>query len=95
MHNEIYPLIIIKEKLNGDKAMKFLLNELAILLVMMSLIYKQSIISFILFVTLAWYLVNKFRYRGNPMLLVRYVVVALILIQYLMTLTNLTSYNSP
>lgn len=64
------------------------------MLVFISMIYKQNIYSFILYVVLLYYTVQKFR-RANPMLLVRYTVVTVILIEYLFALTNLSSYNSP
>jgi len=64
------------------------------MLVFISLIYKQNIFSFILYVVLVYYTIQKFR-KANPMLLVRYTVVAVILLEYLFALTNLSSYNSP
>jgi glycopeptide antibiotics resistance protein len=64
------------------------------MLVFTSLIYKQNILSFVLFVVLVYYTIQKFR-KQNPMLLVRYTVVLLILIEYFFALTNLSSYNSP
>lgn len=47
-----------------------------------------------MYVVLVYYTIQKFR-RSNPMLLVRYTIVLVILIQYVMALTNLSSYNSP
>lgn len=64
------------------------------MLVFTSLIYKQNILSFVLYIVLVYYTIQKFRKR-NPMLLVRYTVVLLILIEYFFALTNLSSYNSP
>lgn len=64
------------------------------MLVFISLIYKQNIFSFVLFVVLVYYTIQKFR-NANPMLLVRYTVVTVILLEYLLALTNLSSYNSP
>jgi hypothetical protein len=64
------------------------------MLVFISLIYKQNIFSFVLFVVLCYYTIQKFR-NANPMLLVRYTVVTVILLEYLLALTNLSSYNSP
>ncbi len=73
---------------------KFIIQELAIMLVFFSLIYKQSILSFVLLVTVIYYTVCRFSHK-NPTTLVRYVTVAVILTQYLLALTNLSSYNSP
>ncbi len=64
------------------------------MLVFTSLIFKQNIFSFVLYIVLFYYTVQKFRKR-NPMLLVRYTVVVIIMIEYLFALTNLSSYNSP
>lgn len=75
--------------------MKILLQEVAIMLVFISLIYEQSILSFILFIIMLYYTIQKFRAHGNPMLLVRYFVVLLILVQYILALVSLSSYNSP
>lgn len=87
-------LLQIKNKLLVHHGLRFIIYELAIMLVFFSLIYKQSILSFILLIAVVYYIVLKFSHK-NPTALVRYVTVAVILIQYLMALTNLTSYNSP
>ncbi len=50
--------------------------------------------SFFMYVVIVFYTIQKFR-KANPMLLVRYTVVALILIQYALALSCLSSYNSP
>jgi len=71
-----------------------MIQELAIMLVFFSLIYKQSILSFVLLVTVIYYTICRFSHK-NPTMLVRYVTVAVILTQYLLALTNLSSYNSP
>lgn len=55
------------------------MEEIAIMLVFFSLIYKQSILSFILYVVVLYYIIQKFRNK-NPTSLVRYTVVTLILI---------------
>jgi hypothetical protein len=73
---------------------RFVIEEIVIMLVFFSLIYKQSIFSFVLYAAVLFYIIQKFRNK-NPTTLVRYTVVTLMLIQYLLALTNLTSYNSP
>ena len=65
------------------------------MLVFTSLIFKQNIFSFILYVVLLYYTVRKNNGGRNPMLLVRYTVVFVLLLAYLLALTNLSSYNSP
>lgn len=65
------------------------------MLVFTSLIFKQNIFSFILYVVLLYYTVRKNNGGRNPMLLVRYTVVFVLLLVYLFALTNLSSYNSP
>jgi multisubunit Na+/H+ antiporter MnhE subunit len=84
----------IKHRLKQDYGMKILIQEFAVMLVFISLIYKQSILSFFLYIILLWYTIKKFS-KDNPMSLVRYFVVFIILLQYAMALTNLSSYNSP
>ena len=84
----------IKHKLKFDLAVKILLQEIAVMLVFISMIYKQSAISFILYLVLVWYTVQKY-WGSNPLALVRYTVVVVILIQYSLALSNLSSYNSP
>jgi hypothetical protein len=84
----------VKYKLQSDLAFKSLLQEIAVMLVFVSLIYKQSILSFILFFILVWYTVQKMRH-DNPLALVRYSVVVVILLQYILALSNLSSYNTP
>lgn len=92
--HELSELLEIKYKLKMELAIKILIQETAIALVFVSLIYKQSVLSFILYVVLVYYTIQKFR-RSNPMLLVRYIIILVILIQYVLALTNLSSYNSP
>jgi len=84
----------IKSKLKFDLAVKNLLQEFAVMLVFISMIYKQSAISFILYLVLVWYTVMKY-WGNNPLALVRYTIVVVILIQYSLALSNLSSYNSP
>jgi hypothetical protein len=91
---ELRPLLQVKYKLKTDLANKNLIQEIAIMLVFISMIYKQNIYSFILYVVLIYYTIQKFR-KANPMLLVRYTVVFVILLEYALALTNLSSYNSP
>jgi hypothetical protein len=77
--NELEPLLGVKRKIMMTVALKLLIQEVAIMFVFFSLIYKQSILSFVLYVVLIYYTISKFKSK-NPSLLVRYTVVAIILV---------------
>lgn len=69
-----------------------MLENLCILLVWFSVIYKQNVLSMILF----FFLVIYTYYRsGSALLMVRTTVVILFVLQYWFEVFNLSSYNSP
>jgi len=47
----------VEQILVNDMAIKILIQEVAVMLVFVSLIYKQNALSFILFFVLMWYTV--------------------------------------
>lgn len=69
----------VKQRLNSDLATKTMLQEVAVMLVFVSLIYKQSVLSFILVFVLIFYTVQKYR-KDNPLALVRYTTVVIIIL---------------
>ena len=91
---ELTPRLSIKYQLNTLLSLRFLIDEIAMTLIFFSMVYKENIYSFVLFGVIVFFLVVKFRNKGNATVAARYTVVTLILVQYLMALTNLTSYNS-
>ena len=72
--------------------MKALMENSTILLVWLSCIYKQNIISMILFIVLVLYSFHK---TGTTLLIVRTTVAVLLALQYWADLIDLSSYNSP
>lgn len=76
-------------RLNG---LKNVLEELAIFFVWLSAIYKSNFFSIPLFVALL--LFTMFR-SSKTVVIVRTIVILVLIIDYLMSLTNLSSYNSP
>ena len=71
---------------------KALMENFTILLVWFSCIYKQNIVSMILFIVLVLYSFHK---TGTTLLLVRTTVAILLVLQYWADLIDLSSYNSP
>ena len=74
-------------------AVRILIEELIVLLILVSLIYKQNILSYFLFVVVLIYTIFRFRTR-RAFTPCRYTVMAIIIIQYGMAVFNMTSYSS-
>jgi len=67
---------------------------MTIVMVFVSLSYKQSVLSFILFMpvsAMALFPIND----ATPLHLLRVSTLIIIVVEYLITVTNLSSYNSP
>ena len=90
------PMLTVKSKVALNKCLKICFEEFIVLLLWFSCIYKQSIFSFFIFIVLVYHtFYKKHRTSDSPMLLVRYTYAFMIVCEYLIFLTNLTSYNSP
>jgi len=63
-----------------------------ILLVWVSCIYKENILSLVLFLVLAFFTFSR---SGTSVLIIRYTVVIIFVLEYFTTLLCLSSYNSP
>ena len=85
-------MININSRLRLYRAGKKLLENFCILLVWFSCIYKQNILSMVLFISLIIYTYHR---SGNTLLLVRSTVVVLFVVQYWLEVMNLSHYNSP
>ena len=85
-------MLNINSKLKLYMAAKELLENFCILLVWFSCIFKQNILSMVLFFFLIIYTYHR---SGTTLLLVRSTVVVLFVVQYLLEVCNLSSYNSP
>ena len=83
---------LIGSKLKILNAFKTLLEDVVILMVWCSCIYKQNILSIFLFVVLTFF---TFTRSGFSVLVVRYTVLGVFILQYFMALSCLSSYNSP
>ena len=66
-----------------------------VMMVWFSVIYKQSIFSVILFAVLCYHTFVSQHNTERPLVLIRYVVVSIFVLEYAMALTCLSSYNSP
>jgi hypothetical protein len=82
----------IKSKLKVLNAFKTVLEDIVILLVWVSCIYKENILSLVLFTVLTFFTFSR---SGFSVLVVRYTVVTIFVLQYFATLSCLSSYNSP
>lgn len=76
---ELKPLLSVNSKLRLYRAIKQTMENLCILFVWFSCIYKQNILSMILFFFLVVYTYNR---TGNTLLYVRSCVVVLFVVQY-------------
>ena len=85
-------MLNINSRIKMYMAIKELLENFCILLVWFSCIYKQNILSMVLFFFLIIYTYHR---SGTTLLLVRATVVVLFVVQYLLEVANLSSYNSP
>ena len=83
---------VIGSKVKILNAFKTLLEDIVILMVWCSCIYKQNILSIFLFVVLTFF---TFTRSGFSVLVVRYTVLVVFILQYFMALSCLSSYNSP
>lgn len=82
----------IQTKLTLLYAAKTILEDVIVLMVWVSCIYKQNILSILLFLVLA---IFTFTRTGFSVLLMRYTVVIVFVLQYFAALACLSSYNSP
>ena len=82
----------IKSKIKLLNAFKTVLEDIVILLVWVSCIYKENILSLFLFVVLTFFTFSR---SGFSVLVVRYTVVTIFVLEYFTTLSCLSSYNSP
>ena len=92
LFKELKPLVMIRSQIKMYYFNKALLENLTIMLIWFSCIYKQNIVSMVLFAVLVIYSYHR---SGTTLLLVRSTVVILIVIQYWVDLIDLSSYNSP
>lgn len=83
---------VIGSKLKILNAFKILLEDIVILMVWCSCIYKQNILSIFLFFVLTFF---TFTRSGFSVLVVRYTILIVFVLQYFMALSCLSSYNSP
>ena len=85
-------MLNIGSRLRLYSTIKELLENFCILLVWFSCIFKQNILSMVLFLFLVIYTYHR---SGNTLLLVRSTVVILFVLQYWIEVFNLSDYNSP
>ena len=60
---ELNVILSVKSKIRFDMAGRVLMEELIVLLCLMSLIYKQNILSFIIYFVVIYYTFQRFRSR--------------------------------
>jgi hypothetical protein len=82
----------IKSKISVLLALKTVLEDIIILLVWVSCIYKENVLSLVLFIVLTFF---TFARTGFSVLVVRYTVVIIFVLEYFMAVSCLSSYNSP
>lgn len=82
----------IASKIKRLNALKTVLEDVVILLVWVSCIYKENVLSLVLFLVLAYF---TFTRSALSVLVVRYTVVIIFVLEYFMALSCLSSYNSP
>jgi hypothetical protein len=82
----------ISSKIKVMNAIKTVLEDTIILLVWVSCIYKENILGLLLFVVLAFFTFSR---SGFSVLVVRYTVVIIFVLEYFMAISCLSSYNSP
>lgn len=80
----------IKSKLKVLNAFKTVLEDIVILLVWVSCIYKENILSLVLFTVLTFFTFSR---SGFSVLVVRYTVVTIFVLQYFATLSCLSAGN--
>ena len=69
------------------------MEELIVLLCLMSLIYKQNILSFIIYIVVIFYTVQRFRSR-SAISLCKYTILFVFLLQYGLAVLNMSSYST-
>ena len=85
-------MLNINGKLKCYRAFKKVLENICILLVWFSCIYKQNFLSLVLFAFLVIYTYHR---SSSTLLMIRTIVVLLFVIQYWLEVFNLSYYNSP
>lgn len=90
---QIKPRLEIKSQVKFDLAMRALFVELIIMLVWFSCIYKQSVLSFILFFALVYHTYSQ--NSNKTLTVVGLTVFSVFVIEYVLALASLSSYNSP
>lgn len=90
---EIKPRLEIKSQIKFDLAMRALFVELIIMLVWFSCIYKQSVLSFLLFFALVFHTYSQD--SNKTLTVVGLTVFTVFVVEYVLALASLSSYNSP
>lgn len=90
---QIKPRLEIKSRIKFDLAMRALFVELIIMLIWFSCIYKQSILSFILFFALVYHTYSQ--NSNKTLTVVGMTVFSVFIIEYILAIASLSSYNSP
>ena len=85
------PYLAIKEKLKMLHFLKVLFENIIIMLIWFSCIFKQNIYSFLLFIMLVIYTYNR---SYTTLTIARTIVLFLIFVQYLSQVVDFSSYNS-
>ena len=91
MLKELRPYLAIKEKLKILAFLKALLENIIVMLMWFSCIFKQDIYSFLLFIMLV---VHTYKRSQSTMTITRVTVLILLFIQYLSQVVDFSSYNS-
>ena len=85
------PYLTIKQDLKMMTFRRALIENLIILLIWFSTIYKQDVYSFILFIMLIYY---SYKRSNTALFIVRTTILLLIFVQYISQVVDFSSYNS-
>jgi len=93
--DELKEVVSIDSKIMFDQACRVFLEEISVLLCLMSLIYKQNIYSFLILVAVVIYTIVKFRKaREFGFGLCKYTIFFVFISEYLIMLLNVSSYST-
>ena len=92
IYKRLKPRYSFKGKLAFLATAKIILEDFIILMVWLSLLYKQNIFSLVMFIVIVIYTYHR---SNSSMTMIRSTIVIIMILEYYLALVNLSSYNSP
>lgn len=90
---ELDELLTIKSRIRFHQSCRILFEEIIVLLCILSLIYKQNILSFLIYSVVLYYAIKRFSSR-KAISLCKYTILVVFIFQYLFIVLNMSTYST-